>query len=367
MKLRIIIFLLAISPLSAAQVTGKLFYDKLWRLTKKDSAMFYRTFTLDTASQKFSGEAKDYTKDDKLIMTTLYKDGARNGLSVTYFRNGQKESEGNFEDNVRKGTWKYFYSNGTQRQEVQYGDFETRIMYLNDSAGTKLLTDGNGFWTEEYVEPYTGAKIITNGEFRNHQKEGTWTSTLSNGSPWITSIYKSGRFVSGEMTVEGEVFELFGPVKNLLPMPYRYTTTESFASTRIVSRSDYKFIKSLPAKTSPSQLKKADEVLSVTEYSAYPVGGLPAFYKAVGENIKYPAEAKKLGLEGRVFVEFVINRNGTLSDFKVIKGLGKGCDEEAIRAIKASMTTVKWKPAIQLRKLVRQRYTLPIPFRLTGT
>lgn len=350
--------------LSTAQVSEKLYYNKLWRLTKKDSSVFYRICTIDTAEQVFSAEVKDYTKDDKLIMTGMYRSGEKNGQFITYYRNGQKESEGTFEDNVRTGVWRYYYANGTPRQEVQFGSYESRILFYNDSSGTKLMVDGTGSWKEEYVETFTAAKIVTKGNFKNHLKDGAWSSSLANGTPWVTAMFKDGKFLTGEMVIEGVTFELFGAVKNLLPLPYKFQTTESFAFGKGVTRANYPHIRSLPSKPEKSQ-GSTDEVYSIAEFSAYPVGGLPAFYKAVGTHVVYPPEAKKVGIEGRVFVEFVINKNGSLSDFKIIKGLGKGCDEEAIRAIKASQATVKWKPAIQLRKLVRQKYTLPIPFKLS--
>ncbi|CAN5486212.1 energy transducer TonB [soil metagenome] len=97
------------------------------------------------------------------------------------------------------------------------------------------------------------------------------------------------------------------------------------------------------------------------EESASPKNGLQAFYKYVGEKIKYPGQARRIGIEGRVYVEFVINRDGSLSDVKAVKGIGGGCDEEAVRIIQ---TSPAWNPGKQRGKTVRQRYTLPIIFQL---
>jgi protein TonB len=99
----------------------------------------------------------------------------------------------------------------------------------------------------------------------------------------------------------------------------------------------------------------------IVEESAVPKGGLQAFYQFVGNNVKYPAQARRMGIEGRVFVEFVINRDGSLSEVKAIKGIGAGCDEEAVRIIQSAPA---WNPAKQRGKTVRQRYTLPIIFKL---
>ncbi len=107
--------------------------------------------------------------------------------------------------------------------------------------------------------------------------------------------------------------------------------------------------------------EETDEIFTVVEESATPKGGMQAFYKFVGEKIKYPAQARRMGIEGRVFVEFVINKDGSLSDVRAIKGIGAGCDEEAVRIVQSSPA---WNPGKQRGKAVKQRYTLPIIFKL---
>ena len=88
---------------------------------------------------------------------------------------------------------------------------------------------------------------------------------------------------------------------------------------------------------------------------------MPAFYEFVGKKLKYPAQARRMGIEGKVFVEFVIERDGTITDVKAIKGIGAGCDEEAVRVLQ---TAPKWKPGKQRGKPVRQRMVFPIAFKL---
>ncbi|MBS1555400.1 MAG: energy transducer TonB [Bacteroidetes bacterium] len=107
--------------------------------------------------------------------------------------------------------------------------------------------------------------------------------------------------------------------------------------------------------------EEVDEIFTVVEETATPKGGMAAFYKYVGEKIKYPAQARRMGVEGKVFVQFVIGKDGSISDVKVIKGIGAGCDEEAIRIVQSSPA---WNPGKQRGKPVKQRYTLPIQFKL---
>ncbi len=107
--------------------------------------------------------------------------------------------------------------------------------------------------------------------------------------------------------------------------------------------------------------EEVDEIFTIVEESAAPKGGMAAFYKYVGDKIKYPAQARRMGIEGRVFVEFVINKDGSISDVRAVKGIGAGCDEEAVRIVQAAPA---WTPGKQRGKPVKQRMVLPITFKL---
>lgn len=109
----------------------------------------------------------------------------------------------------------------------------------------------------------------------------------------------------------------------------------------------------------PVEKEEPDVIEVFPEESASPMGGMRAFYKYVGDNIKYPMIAKRTGTKGKVFVEFVINKDGSLTDIKVVKGIGAGCDEEAMRVLQAAP---KWSPGKQRGKPVRQRMVIPIVF-----
>jgi protein TonB len=104
-----------------------------------------------------------------------------------------------------------------------------------------------------------------------------------------------------------------------------------------------------------------DEIVFIAETQPAPVGGYEAFYKYIGKNIKYPDQARKMGVEGKVFVQFVIDKDGSITDINVMKGIGSGCDEEAIRVIKSAP---KWTPGKQRGRPVRVRMSVPIIFRL---
>ncbi|RQO75189.1 energy transducer TonB [Pedobacter sp. KBW06] len=90
-------------------------------------------------------------------------------------------------------------------------------------------------------------------------------------------------------------------------------------------------------------------------------GGMDKFYNYLSKAIRYPALAQETGVQGKVFVSFIIETNGVLTDLKVERKLGAGTDEEALRVLKGSP---KWLPGIQNGRAVRVRYNIPISFSL---
>lgn len=101
----------------------------------------------------------------------------------------------------------------------------------------------------------------------------------------------------------------------------------------------------------------------VDEMPEFP-GGVEAMMKYMAENVKYPEKAKDEEISGRVFISFVIEKDGSVSNVKVLRGIGGGCDEEAVRVI-SSMP--KWKPGKQKGEAVRVSYQIPIMFKLGQT
>ena len=98
----------------------------------------------------------------------------------------------------------------------------------------------------------------------------------------------------------------------------------------------------------------------------YP-GGMENFYRFLGQNMKYPAEAKKNDIQGTVFLSFVVEKDGTIADLKIDKKLGYGTDEEALRVIKLAGM---WNPGTVEGKAVAAKYNIPVKFSLnkkTGT
>lgn len=98
----------------------------------------------------------------------------------------------------------------------------------------------------------------------------------------------------------------------------------------------------------------------VEDMPAFP-GGEAEMRKYLGKSIKYPQMAQDAGISGTVFLTFEVDKDGKIKDVKVLRGIGGGCDEEAIRVVKAMP---QWTPGKQRGKPVRVQFTLPVKFTL---
>jgi TonB family protein len=112
-----------------------------------------------------------------------------------------------------------------------------------------------------------------------------------------------------------------------------------------------------------SKRSKLDNgVFIMVEETATPQGGMPVFYEHVAKKLRYPLQARQKGIEGKVFVEFIVEEDGSVSNVKVKKGIGSGCDEEAVAAVQ---TGPKWNPGKNKGIAVKQQIVLPISFKLS--
>ena len=98
----------------------------------------------------------------------------------------------------------------------------------------------------------------------------------------------------------------------------------------------------------------------VEEMPSFP-DGESELLEYIAKNIKYPQMARESGIQGRVFVNFIVEPDGSVSNVKIIRGIGSGCDEEALRVVKS---LPKFNPGKQRGKAVRVSYTIPINFKL---
>ncbi len=111
----------------------------------------------------------------------------------------------------------------------------------------------------------------------------------------------------------------------------------------------------------PENKLGSKDIFTIVEDQPTPIGGITEFYEYVQSSMIYPEQARTKGVEGKVFVQFVVDENGKLTDVKAVKGIGAGCDQEAVRVIRESDI---WNPGVQSGKRVKVRMILPITFKL---
>lgn len=190
-------------------------------------------------------------------------------------------------------------------------------------------------------------------------------SVILNGSQRGTSTDSKGVFVFSDIPTNAELLvEFIGYKTRVIPVAGKANTTKvmKIALYEGPNLKDMPVTKkevSLPPP--PELLKNGDKVYSVVQQNPEFVGGMKALGPYIQANMRYPAPAKRAYVSGKVFISFVVLKDGSFTDIRVIKGIGFGCDEEALRLVK---TMPAWKPGMQDGKPVNVRYNLPIHFEL---
>jgi protein TonB len=109
-----------------------------------------------------------------------------------------------------------------------------------------------------------------------------------------------------------------------------------------------------------------DKVYEIVDVQPQPIGGMATFYQTIGQNIQYPHDARTKQITGKVFIQFVVERDGSIrrDQVKVARSVCKSIDEEAMRVV---LLTSPWEPGTVDGKPVRALKTLPISFNLGGS
>lgn len=311
------IYLFFISTVTYAQQIERYYYSKAdeW-LNSKDSANYYRDFVLqgDTIFRctryNLMGirQEEGYTK----------KSGFLNyqGNYKTFYPNQVTESEGTYDEGSRIGIWRYFYKKGSLKEQRQYellrnrrkdwSHEKYRLDVYQDSTGNVLVKEGNG----TYVLYHPNGNVAEKGNYVNGEKAGNWLGNYLNGQHWYEENYKNG------VLSKGVSYDSLG--RN-----YVYT-----------------------------QLKQNAEF----------AGGDQAFYSFLNKNMRYPVEAQRPKIQGRVFMSFAIEANGNISNIKVLKSPNHLLSAEAIRVI--GEMNGKWTPGKLRGQFEKTTYNIPLTFSL---
>jgi TonB family protein len=289
------------------------YFKKSGQLTNNpDSADYTRIISPDTGNSKlYQVEEVYHNGKTKMKCKSLTADMQYKvqGPYITYYSNGNIEASATFDKGMLSGAQFVNFPNGKLYYSSSYDTAKKQLLVneVRDSTGAVQAENGNGTW----VRYYGGYKhLLDQGPIHNGLRDGEWKGRVNDTANYVCT-YSNGVSVSGV--------------------------------SRTRSGKEFHFTK--------------DEI-----QPEYP-GGLNAFYKLLGSTVHYPKQAKREGIQGKVFLSFVVEKNGSLSDMHVVRGIGYGCDEEAMRALK---TSPPWSPGYQYGIPVRVQYNIPISFTLQG-
>jgi len=156
----------------------------------------------------------------------------------------------------------------------------------------------------------------------------------------------------------------FAKLKVLLVTPVAFFLVVAFTVSPVVKTVAQvdKQTQKVEAKSQSPQDGGQNEVFTVVEDMPKFPGGDEARANYLASNIKYPEAARKSGVQGTCYITFVIDKDGSVSDVKVLRGIGGGCDEEAVRVVKSMP---KWEPGKQRGEAVRVQFNMPVKFALS--
>jgi TonB family protein len=306
----LVIFSLSVSE-SFSQTSQTTYYDDKGQEGSKENCFYY---TVRRKPYNDVDSIVSYFCKTDVLKSVTYVDGRGRwmGDRRMYSESGRLISKEKYDDYKQIDSAYAWYADGSLRQTKFYGTKEARdskILFYRDSLGKVLVENGYGYCQCRWADGGSQNDFIEEGAVRNGLMDSLWIAYDLNGKKLHEDKYSKGEFLSGIS------WDKAGKT-------YQYT---------------------------------------VIEETAVPVEGMNAFYAFVAKNILYPKEAKKKSIEGKVFVQFIVEKDGSIGEVKTIKGIGGGCDEEAEIIVRQSP---KWKPGIQRGQLVRQKMVLPINFKL---
>lgn len=262
----------------------KVYYDSTWReIPTQFDAHFYRLGWRDSLD-RWQGNVRDYYIDGSIQMKGMYLDNMHDGIFRYYSRDGKYESLGRYARERPVGRWENYHANGLLESEVYYGNGSfTRTIY--DSLGNQQVMDGNGRVTTWHAN---GA-VKEEGEYIDGRKQGTWLGYYPSGKGHYQEVYRDGLLVRGvALDAKGE----------------RYVYDQ----------------------------------LSVFPF---PEMGMPAYNEYLASSVRRHDQPKTHS--GTVELTFLVQADGHIQDFVVLKSLCPQCDKEAIRLVREGPP---WRPGV---------------------
>lgn len=284
------------------------------RVASADSANYvHKILPFDTVNQLYPVVEYYMSGKPKLKAYAKKPDGSQfHGNCLEYFENGRRKSITTFLNGQYIGKKYQYYPNGQMYTVEEIGDKGWNLIECHDITGRVVAKDGEGTWL---IYDYDVEHFYISGPVKNGKKTGEW-SVRVNGNVRYEEIYIDG----------------------------------AFPKCKFVNKDG-------------QTIQWSDDIIPDSSYSS--MANFRTLASGFGDflfkNIQYPAEAREKYVQGRVFISFIVSEKGVLQNFKILKGIGAGCDEEVIRLMKLSPD---WIPSYINGKAVKELYTIPISFNL---
>lgn len=195
---------------------------------------------------------------------------------------------------------------------------------------------------------FENGQLKETGEYKGGKRRGLWQEYYSNGRAAEVTLHLDDK------TLYHQHWDEAGNAQ-LINGSGKYTTT---SKTNTHHR---EILDSILIADFIIEEISGDSIYFMAQETAQYKGGMPALYSSIGKELVYPKSARRSGIEGKIFIEFKVDKNGRLRDINVLKGIGGGCDEEAVKVFQ---TKNNWIPAKVKGKPVVQIMVLPIAFKL---
>lgn len=316
MKLFVLIYFIWGTALQASD--HKIYYDSEGEIVSSSEAAFYRVTNQFPINDRY--RITDFYMSGEVAAIGSYLSSShkiKDGEFIYYYPDGQVKSKGIFKENLRLGEWVWWYPNGQIMKEILIMHTNTVpnqeiVLTVNfwDDEGRHMVRQGKGdmilFNDHQYVAELNA---IASGGVLDGLKHGSWTGYDHEGDVLYKETYRDGLLLSGKAyTDSGE--------------KVRYNTVSK---------------------------------------APMPVGGVTSLQKHINNSLQYPRSARYENITGQVLVQFVVDKDGSIQDVETIKGIGGGCDEEAIRVIESFGN---WEPGMQRGQLRTSRMIMPISFQI---
>ncbi|MCC6834833.1 MAG: TonB family protein [Cytophagales bacterium] len=327
----------------------EIYFDKAGnRTNEKGKSFFYQRKMVDTLSLRDTVFLV-YSENDALFGREIYNKGKLNGPFTYYYKDGRVKERGSYAENQKVDYNFNYYESGNpkstlyypkkQRQVSDFKEYDFLIINYWNEEGKQIINNGNGSCNCRF--DYLRANPVTSTNPKNYStlffEEAYYDDDNPEGGK--ASYREIGKVIDG---LRDSVWFAYDGADSLLHK-------ETFINGIFKTGESYK----------AGKIYKYDKLFMPLGGG---VNGLANFYQSVGERMNYPPKARRMGVQGEVWVEFQIIGDGIISEFRIIKSVGSGCDEEAIRAIKLSQSKIN--PAKKRGQPIKSKFAMPVIFKL---